>query len=291
MAQLNIAFLGLGIMGTGMAGRLVRAGFPVTVFNRNPEKTKPLAAEGARMAGTPRAAAAGADLIISMVADDTAARALWLGEPGALAGASPGSVAMECSTNTVAWARELAAAAAARGLHFLDAPVTGSRLAAAGGELTFLVGGEAAVLERVRPALAVMGKAVVHLGPAGSGAMIKLINNFLCGVQVVGLAEALTMIEHSGLDRAKALEIITTGAPGSPMVKAVATRMATLDFTPNFHLQLMAKDLHYAIAQGGEFGVDLTMGKAALKRIEDGVAAGFGQLDMASVITPVRQNG
>ena len=112
--------------------------------------------------------------------------------------------------------------ASARGCEFLDAPVTGSKTQAAAGELNFLVGGDAATLEKVRPVLAAMSKAIVHLGPTGSGALLKLINNFVCGVQVASLAEALAMIERSGLDRAKALEILTDGAPGSPLVKAVS---------------------------------------------------------------------
>jgi len=288
MNKPNIAFLGLGLMGSGMAGRLVAGGFPVTVFNRNPEKTVALAAAGATVAGSPREAAAAADVIISMVADDAAARSLWLGETGALAGARPGTVGIECSTITPGWVRELAAAAQARGCDLLDAPVTGSRTHAAAGELTFLVGGEAATLERVRPVLAVMSKAIIHLGPSGSGAMIKLINNFVCGAQVAALAEALTMIERSGLDRARALEVLTGGAPGSPLVKMVAGRMTAPDYTPNFHLQLMAKDLRYAIAEGRGLGVTLATGTAALGQFENGIAAGLGASDIAAVIEPMR---
>ena len=288
MNKPNIAFLGLGLMGSGMAGRLVAGGFPVTVFNRNPAKAAPLAAAGARVAGSPREAAADADVIISMVADDQAARALWLGETGALAGARPGVVGIECSTITVGWVRELSAAVKAQGGDLLDAPVTGSRTHAAAGELTFLVGGEAATLERVRPVLAAMSKAIVHLGPAGSGAMIKLINNFVCGVQVAALAEALTMIERSGLDRARALEVLTGGAPGSPLVKTVAGRMTAPDYTPNFHLQLMAKDLTYAIAEGQGLGLNLATATAALGEFKNGVAAGLGERDIAAVIEPLR---
>ena len=290
MTQLRIAFLGLGIMGSGMARRLLVNGFPLTVFNRNPERTKSFGAEGTRVAGSPREAAQGADVIISMVADDNASRALWLGENGALAGAAPGTVCVECSTVTVGWVQELAAAAKAKRCEFLDAPVTGSKTHAAAGELSFLVGGDAATLEKIRPALAVMGKTILPLGPVGSGALVKLINNFVCGVQVAALAEATALIERGGLERAKALEVLTGGAPGSPLVKMVSPRMTAPDYTPNFLLRLMAKDLGYAIQEGKKRGVELETAAAALKLFQTAMADQQGDKDMAAVIEPLRRN-
>ena len=277
-------------MGSGMAQRLLINGFPLTVFNRNPEKSKPFASEGAHVAASPREAAAQADVIISMVADDVAARSLWLGDNGALTAAKSGVVCIECSTVTFDWVRELAAAAAARGGEFLDAPVTGSKNQSAAGELNFLVGGDAATLEKVRPVLAAMSKAIVHIGPTGSGSLLKLINNFVCGVQVASLAEAMAMIERSGLDRAKALEILANGAPGSPLVKAVSTRMTTPDFPPNFLLRLMAKDLGYAIQEGGKLSVELVTAKAALEDFQRAIGAGHGEKDIAAVVEPFRKS-
>ena len=301
MNQPRIAFLGLGIMGGGMAQRLLANGFPLTVFNRSAEKARPVAAEGAHVAASPREAAAQADVIISMVADDNASRNLWLGpsgsgpypagrgDNGALAAAKPGTICVECSTVTVDWIRELAAAAQKQKCEFLDAPVTGSKPHAASGELTFLVGGDAAVLEKARPVLAAMSKAIVYLGPAGSGALVKLINNFVCGVQIAALAEGLAMIERSGLDRVKALEVLTGGAPGSPLVKTVASRMTAPDFTPNFLLRLMAKDLGYAIQEGGQLSVELLTAAAALKEFQKAIAAGHGDRDIAAVVEPFRK--
>lgn len=281
--------LGLGLMGSGMASRLLEAGFPLTVYNRNPAKTTPLAAAGAHVAASPREAAARADVIFSMVADDVAARAVWLdARHGALAAAVPGTVCVESSTVTVGWVRELSAAAAARGCDFLDAPVTGSRLQAAAGELNFLVGGASATLEKIRPVLAAMGRSATHLGPVGSGALLKLINNFLCGVQLASLAEALAMIERGGLDRTRALEVLHTGAPGSPLVKALSARMTAADYTPNFLLRLMAKDLGYALGQGGALSVELATGAAALGVFQKAIAAGHGEQDMSAVIEPLR---
>ena len=289
MSKPCIAFLGLGIMGGGMARNLLTKGFPLTVFNRNAEKSKPFADGGAHVASSPREAAERAEIIISMVADDNAARSLWLGKNGALAGAKPGTICIECSTVTVNWVRELAAAAAQKKCEFLDSPVTGSKNQAAGGELNFLVGGDSATLEKARPVLAAMGKTITHLGPTGNGAMIKLINNFVCGVQVAALAEALTMIERSGLDHAKALEVLTHGAPGSPLVRTVAGRMTAPDFTPNFLLRLMAKDIGYAIQEGGKLSVGLVTAKAALEDFQKAIAAGLGDKDIAAIVEPFRK--
>ncbi len=290
MSKPRIAFLGLGIMGGGMARRLITNSFPLAVFNRNSEKSKPFAADGAHVANSPREAAAQADFIISMVADDTAARAMWLGENGALAGAKPGAVCIECSTVTVNWVRELATAATAKNCEFLDAPVTGSKTQAASGELSFIVGGEAVTLEKARPVLATMSKAITHLGLTGSGALLKLINNFVCGVQIASLAEALAMIERSGLDRVKALEILTNGAPGSPLVKAVSGRMTQPEAAPNFLLRLMAKDLGYAIEEGGKLSVELVTATAALEDFQRAIATGHGEKDIAAVIEPFRRS-
>jgi 3-hydroxyisobutyrate dehydrogenase len=289
MNKPRIAFCGLGLMGAGMARRLLANGFPLRVFNRNAEKSKSFDAEGAGVASSPREAGEQADVIISTVADDPASRSIWLGEHGALATARAGVVCIECSTVSVNWVRELSAAAASRGCEFLDAPVTGSKTHAASGELSFLVGGSAATLEKMRPVLSAMSKAIIHLGPTGSGALLKLINNFVCGVQVASFAEALAMIEHSGLDRAKSLEILTGGAPGSPIVRTVAARMTAPDFTPNFPLRLMAKDLNYAIQEGGKLSIDLITAKAALEEFQRALVAGHGEEDIAAVVEPFRK--
>jgi 3-hydroxyisobutyrate dehydrogenase len=289
MSKPRIAFLGLGIMGGGMARNLLTKGFPLTVFNRNSEKSKPFVAEGARVANSPHEAAENADVIISMVADDNAARSLWLGTSGALAGAQVGTICIECSTVSVNWVRELAAAAMQIKCEFLDAPVTGSKNQAAAGELNFLVGGDSATLEKVRPVLVAMSKTATLLGPVGSGALVKLINNFVCGVQIASLAEALVMIERSGLDRARALEVLANGAPGSPLFKAVSARMTTPDFTPNFLLRLMAKDLGYAIQEGGKLSVELATAAAALEDFHRAIAAGHGDKDIAAIVEPMRK--
>jgi len=290
MNNTRIALLGLGTMGSGMARQLLHKGFLLTVFNRNEEKAPLLAAEGARVAASPREAAVDAAVIISMVADDNASRSVWFGEDGALAAASQGVVCIECSTVTVEWVRELAQAVKSKNCEFLDAPVTGSKVQAASGELNFLVGGELATLEKVRPVLEAMSRSIVPLGPIGSGALVKLINNFICGVQVVALAEGIAMIERSGLDRDKAVQVLANGAPGSPLVKALSTRMTTPDYTPNFRLSLMAKDLTYAIQEANKLSLDLTTGQTALESFQAGIADGKGDKDIAAVIERLRDS-
>jgi len=289
MQQTRVALIGLGLMGSGMARRLLGAGFPLAVWNRNPERAKALAAEGAHVAATPRDAAARADVVLSMVADDAASRAVWLGDHGALAGATRGAVLVECSTLTVGWIGQLFREVAARGCELLDAPVTGSKPHAASGELVFLVGGSAAALETARPALAAMSRAILHVGASGRGALLKLVNNFMCGVQAASLAEALALIERSGLDRAKSLELLTTGAPGSPLVKTLSARMTARDYTPNFLLRLMAKDLTYALAEGRKYGLALATVASALEVVDQAVAAGNGDEDFSVLVEPLRR--
>lgn len=285
----RVAFLGLGIMGSGMARRLLEAGVSLTVFNRNPAKAQTLVSLGANVSKTAREAAVNAEVVICMVADDVASRAMWLGVDGALAGAPQGAIAVDCSTLSIDWVKELAQAADVCGCEFVDAPVTGSKGAAAAGELNFIVGGSATALEKLRPVLAPMSKSITHLGPAGSGALVKLINNFVCGVQVASMAEALALIEQSGIDRTKALSVLLEGAPGSPIVKLMASRMTKPDFTPNFMLKLMAKDLSYALKAGSAHGLTPTTAGAALEVFQRAINSGHGDQDMSAVVEPLRK--
>lgn len=289
MSKPRVAILGLGIMGSGMAARVLQDGFPLTVYNRTAARAEPLVIRGARLATSPREAAAGADVVLAMVADDVASRAMWLGESGALAGARAGAVLIDSSTLSVGWIDELHELARRAGCDFLDAPVTGTKPHAAAGELSFLVGGEAAVLDRVRPVLQTMGKSVLHLGGPGSGARMKLINNFVCGTQLVALAEAIALIERTDLNRDQALSVLTGGAPGSPLVKTLAARMTAGDFTPNFLLRLLVKDLTYAIEEADRHSIQLTTAKTAAAQLQRAVDSGLGEKDMSSLVELLRQ--
>jgi 3-hydroxyisobutyrate dehydrogenase len=289
MSESRVALLGVGAMGGGMAANLLRGGFPLTVYNRNAERANAIREAGARVAASPREAAAEADVVISMVADDRASRAVWMGDEGALAGVRRDALLIESSTVTVEWVRELAQAAQAAGAEFIDAPVTGSKEHAAAAQMLFLVGGSAAALERARLVLSAMGRGVVHVGPTGSGALLKLVNNFMGGVQAANLAEALTLVERSGIDRKTALEVLLNGAPASPLVKTLAPRMTELEYSPpNFALKLMAKDLTYAREEAARRGVTLDTAACALAMYERAIAAGDGERDFAAIIEAKR---
>ena len=284
----TVAILGLGTMGMGMAKNLLKSGFTVHAYNRTRAKAEPLAAEGAHIHETPADAARAADIVIAMLSDDNASRAAWTGPQGALAIAKAGAVLIDSSTITPRWVEELAELAKVRGLEFLDAPVTGSKPQAEGKQLNFLVGGEANTLERARPALEAMGQSVIHLGPVGSGARLKLINNFLCGVQVASLAEAVVWIERSGLNREQALDFLKKAAPGSPLLAGVSARMVEATYGVNFFLSLMKKDMNYAQADAKTLGIELRTAASAESRFEEAVQAGFAEKDMSAVVEPLR---
>jgi len=275
-------------MGSGMARRLAASGFPLSVYSRNREKAAPFPELGAFVADSPREAAARANIVISMVSDDAASRAVWMGDDGALAGAPSGSVLIESSTLTVGWVKELAAAASERDREFLDAPVTGTKPHAESGQLLFLVGGSASAIEIARPVLSVLGRDIVHLGPTASGALMKLINNFMAAVQAVSFGEALALIQAGGLDVDKALAILGEGAPGSPMVKRVAARVSSGDFTPHFFLRLMTKDVAYAVEEAKSRGVPLPTAQAALSVFRQAQLDGHSEQDFTAVIQSLK---
>jgi 3-hydroxyisobutyrate dehydrogenase len=285
----NVALLGLGTMGAGMAANLLKAGFSLSVYNRTAAKAQALTSAGAQFATTPAEAANDASVIISMLSDDAASREVWLGSDGALDAVRKGAILIESSTVSPTWIAELAEAASQRGIALLDAPVTGSRTQAEAGQLSFLVGGSGAALERVSPVLKAMSKEIVHLGSVGSGAKMKLINNFLCGVQVASLAEGLAWIERSGLDRDKALTVLKSGAPGSPLLGAISARMVSQNYAVNFLLTLMTKDLLYAQNEAARNNVDLKTAEVARSLFEVAIAQGLGNEDMSSVIEPLRK--
>lgn len=284
----RIALLGTGTMGHGMAVNLLKAGFPLAAYNRTRARAEDLA--GAFLAATPAQAANGAAVVIAMLADDDASRMAWLGPDGALAAMQSGSVLVECSTLSPAWIAELHRAARDRGLCLVEAPVTGSRTQADAGQLTFIVGAEEADLAAVQPVLRVMSKEIVHLGPVGSGTQLKLINNFLCGVQITSFAEALAWIERSGLRREAALEFLKKGAPGSGIFTAMADRMTRRNYEVNFLLRLMAKDLRYAREAAAREGVVLSTSSPTEELFRQALQQGLGEKDMSAVAETVRAN-
>lgn len=284
----SVAILGVGTMGTGMAHRLLSQNGKVTVYSRKPEKRQEFEKAGASTADSPSKAVENADVVITIVSDDAASREVWLGRNGALASVKPGSVSLECSTISPDWVGELGKHFAEKGRQFLDAPVTGSKPQATAGELTFLVGGQTDALEKAEPVLQLLGRKIAHLGPLGSGARMKLINNMLCAVQAAGLAEALALAEKSGLAIDSVLDILTNGAPGSPMVKTLSKRMTDRNYDVNFYLHLMAKDVEYAVNLSESVGASHEAANAALDLLNNAKEKGWNDKDFSSLIEPLR---
>ena len=276
----NIAFLGLGIMGNGMARNLIKGGHTVTVYNRTRSRAEELEKDGARVADSPREAAQNADVVICIVAEDKASRAVWLGENGALASVKPNTLLIDSSTLTPAWVRELGELARTQHCQFLDAPVTGSKPQAANGELGFFVGGDAEALERARPYLMLMGKTIHHLGPNGSGAMMKLINNLIGGVEQTVLVEAISLAEASGLDVNQVASVLTA-SPVSPILfQRKLPQLLARNYDAAFSLRLMHKDLTYALAEGADHNIPLPTVAAARELMRVALAQGMGEQDV-----------
>jgi 3-hydroxyisobutyrate dehydrogenase len=262
----HVAFIGLGRMGHGMAGRYLDGGFTVAAWNRSKAKADDLIARGARWASSPADAAAGADAIVTMVADDEASRAVWLGKDGAAATAKTGALAIECSTVSYQHALDLARDLRIHGLVYIDSPVTGLPDAAAAGKLTLLVGAEPADLERARPYLAPLSTTIRHFGPVGSGTVYKLINNLMGAVQIASLAEGLAIAEQAGLDMTLVADAMATGAVASPQVIRHSKRMVARDFSgATFTAALRHKDAAYAVALAESLLPDIPIGRATVQ--------------------------
>ena len=271
-------------MGSRMAKRLLGRDDTVRVWNRSPAPAQALAREGAQVAANPRAVAEGADVVISMVSDDKAARAVWLdGETGALGAMKAGALAIESSTVTPDWIEELHKAAASRGVDLVDAPVAGSRPQAEGGQLVFIMGGQADAVARARQVAAPMGAAFHHVGPSGCGARMKLAVNLLLGAQVACLAETLAGLAKDGFDERQAAELIAGSAVASPAAANYARIMAERRDVTMFPVDLMAKDLGYAVKAATAKGLRAPIAEAALAVFQAASEAGFGAENVTSL--------
>jgi 3-hydroxyisobutyrate dehydrogenase-like beta-hydroxyacid dehydrogenase len=261
----RVAFIGLGRMGHGMAGRYLEAGFTVAVWNRSRAKAEDLIARGTRWASSPEDAAKDADAVVTMVADDEASNRVWLGKDGAAAAMKAGALAIECSTVSHAHALKMARELNSRGLIYLDCPVTGLPEAAATGKLTLLVGADPADLEKARPYLAPLCTTIRHFGAVGTGTVFKLINNLLGAVQIASLAEGVAIAEQAGLDMKLVAEALATGAVASPQVIRHSKRMAARDFSgASFTAALRHKDAAYAVALAETLLPGVPVSRAAL---------------------------
>jgi len=257
-ASVTAAFLGLGVMGHPMAGHLVRAGHRVTVYNRTATKAQAWAAQhGGAHAPTPRQAAAGASLVCACVGNDDDLRSVTLGEDGAFAGMAPEAVFVDHTTASAEVARELHAAARARGLHFIDAPVSGGQAGAVGGTLTVLCGGDAEPFDRVRPVLMAYARACTLLGGPGSGQLAKMVNQICIAGLVQGLAEGLAFGERAGLDMPAVLGAIGKGAAQSWQLEQRGPTMLEGRFDFGFAVDWMRKDLGLVLDEARRNGAQL----------------------------------
>lgn len=287
----KIAFLGAGSMGSAMIKNYLKGGHQVTVFNRTMEKAKPLEFLGAKLASTPKEAAAGAEVIISCLTNDDASRECWNGEFGALRGEfAPGAFAIEASTASVEWVRELAELARGKELRFLDCPVAGRPDLANAGKLKVFAGGSNEDVDAMRPVLASISAAVIHLGPVGSGLTFKLIYNVMGALQVAATAEGLAACEAAGIDLNVAADAFSTGATGSPHVKLHSKNMAeSIREDPiMFSGKNRIKDTSYGIQVIENLGAQTVLGRATKQVWDQMVEHGMGERNDSELIDALR---
>jgi len=287
----TIAFLGTGVMGVGMAARLMGAGHELRVYNRTAEKARPLVENGAILCLTPREAAEGADAVFAMLGDDEASENLWCGGDGVLAAeTNNGAFAIECSTLSHDWVEKLAGLAAKAGLTYIDCPVTGYPHMAAAGELTLFVGANDDALAEARSLLEPLCTEIIHFGPVGAGTAYKLTVNLMGSVQIAGAAEGLLIAEKAGLDWQTVAYALSKGAAASPQVVRNSERMVAGDHDDNvvFSGRWRLKDTLYGLALAEKFGQEARFGGVAGKIYRELVDSGQGDVNETKVIDVLR---
>ena len=283
---MRVAFLGLGIMGSRMAANVVRAGFELTVWNRTASVAEAFRAEheGVALAQTPAQAAAGSEVIVTMVVDGAQVERVLLGEDGAATGAPPGALCLDCSTIGPAAARAIAAALSERGLDFVDAPVTGSSPKAQDGTLTIMAGGSDQAFQRAKPVLEAMGELIVHAGPVGHGQIVKVINNAVAATNAAVLGEALLVGARSGVDLDALTEVMGAGSGASAMLALKARAMREHDYTTLFKLDHMLKDVALCLEEGQAAGAPFQFAALTREILTAAMGRGLGDADFAALI-------
>lgn len=279
----TVAFIGLGAMGSRMATNLHAAGIALKVFNRDKAKAKPFADKGIEVADSITAAVKGAEFVVSIIADDAATRDVMLGDKGVLASAAKGTIVLDSSTNSPAMVKEVAAAAAKKGIVYLDAPVSGSLAQAQGKELVFLVGGDQAAFDKAQPLFTAMGRMARRIGDTGAGATLKLINNMISATLTAALVEAAMTAEAAGLDKDATVEILSEGAAGCRLTKTKLPKMLKRDFAPQFQISLMDKDVRYYLSMAQDLDVPTPVASAVRAQYQGARRAALGALDTAGL--------
>jgi 3-hydroxyisobutyrate dehydrogenase len=284
----RVGFCGLGTMGAAMAANLLRAGFPLTVWNRTPGRTAALVEAGAAEAATARQAASASDVVVCCLSDTPDVESVLFGPDGIAEGLAPGSLVVDCSTISPAATRSMADRVAAQGAAMIDAPVSGGSEGAQAGTLTIMVGGEAGDVERARPILDAMGRTITHLGPVGSGQATKAVNQvILCGTYL-GVAEGLVLAMKAGLDVGQVVAALGGGAAQSWVLANRSSRMIADDYPLGFRVALHLKDLGIALELAREHGVSMPVAALAAQ-LENGlVAQGHGDDDISALARAIR---
>jgi 3-hydroxyisobutyrate dehydrogenase len=286
---MRIGFVGLGTMGAPMARRLIDAGHDVTVHNRTRAREEPLAALGARRAASPREAAEGAELVITIVGDAPDVRQVVLGEEGAVHGLAPGAVLVDMSTIAPAVAREIADALAERDVAMLDAPCSGGSEGAAAGTLSIMIGGDAATLERVRPALEVLGSTLTRVGGPGAGQLCKAVNQVVIAGTYAAVAEGLSLAMASGIDPEATLRAISGGAAGSWGLTHRGPNMLAGRYPLGFRTRLHRKDLGIALDAARERGIPLPLAAWVEQAEIELIRRGYGDEDVSNLARLARE--
>lgn len=282
-SQTKIGFVGMGTMGGPMARRLASGGFAVRGFDVSAERARQAAAAGVALATGPADAARDADVVLSSLPDPATVRRAYLGPDGVLSAIKAGAILIDLSTIDPETWREVAAAARAKAVDCLDAPVSGGPLEAGNGKLVFLVGGDAAVLERARPVLTALGTELHHIGPLGSGLVVKIVNNMMSIANVAVAAEAMVLGVKAGVEPKRLFEILSTSGGRSHHFLKRFPNVLAGDFTPNFGIALSRKDIALALAMAGKLEMPVPLASAVRQVYEAAHAQGFGGLDMAGV--------
>jgi 3-hydroxyisobutyrate dehydrogenase-like beta-hydroxyacid dehydrogenase len=282
---MHVAFLGLGTMGAGMARNLLARGHAVRGWNRSAAKAEPLRELGLELAATPAAAAHEADAAITCLTDDAAVEQVVLGEQGVLAGLPRGALLIDCSTTSFALTERIAAAAAARGIAFVDAPITGSKLGAAGARLTFMVGGAPEHVARAQPLFDAMGRHVVHVGErVGQGQAAKYCLNMTQAIVLEGVLEGYVLARALDVPLAKMAEIYENSAGKTGVGSFKTPYLEARDFEPHFRLDLMHKDLHLALREAEDRRMPLPAAQAVRVLYDQAVAEGMGPRDFVAIV-------
>ena len=284
MSKPAIGFIGLGLMGKPMSLNLVKAGYPVSVWNRTASRGDEVVAAGAKRAASPREAAAAADVLFTIVSDPPALEEVLWGKDGAFGGLRRGATYVDSSTVSPTLARKIAAACNDAGVKFLDAPVTGGTWGAEKGELVFMVGGEAETLKGVEPVLSVVGKKWFLLGPNGAGQTIKLAMNSLLAVEVQAFAEALALVTRAGIAGEKLVEVMQSSMARAGVLDVKAPLLLKGEYAPSFPLRLMHKDLGLALDLSNQLGVALPATAAARETYSYVKGSTKEDLDYAAVM-------